>query len=267
MSSWAGKLIGGLAGGAIIGPIGVFLGVLLGHQFDRGVADTTLRRPQKPSPRVQRLFFEATFGVMGHIAKSDGRVSEEEIEAARSVMRHMRLPDQERQAAIRLFTEGKSPTFDAVRVVDDLVRATGRRPDLFRAFLEIQIQAVVAADAMHDGARHLLAKIGKRMGFSRMDLAQMEAMARVHRARERRGQEQSRGPARTSLADAYGVLGVDRSASDSEVKTAYRRLMNQHHPDKLRARGMPESMLPVAEERTREIRAAWDAVREARGLR
>ena len=72
---------------------------------------------------------------------------------------------------------------------------------------------------------------------------------------------------RPSLAQAYRVLGLAAEASDSDAKLAYRRLMNQHHPDKLRARGMPDSMIPVAEEKTREIRAAWEIVRAARGLK
>ena len=69
------------------------------------------------------------------------------------------------------------------------------------------------------------------------------------------------------IEDAYRVLGVTADATDRDVKTAYRRLMNQHHPDKLRARGMPESRIPVAEEKTREIRAAYDRVRSVRGMR
>jgi DnaJ like chaperone protein len=74
-------------------------------------------------------------------------------------------------------------------------------------------------------------------------------------------------PAEPPIEDAFRVLGITPEASDREIKTAYRRLMNQHHPDKLRARGMPESMLPVAEEKTREIRAAYERVRAVRGLR
>ena len=42
--------------------------------------------------------------------------------------------------------------------------------------------------------------------------------------------------------------------------------MSRHHPDKLAARGMPENMRPMAEEKTREIRKAYDLIKEARGL-
>ena len=70
-----------------------------------------------------------------------------------------------------------------------------------------------------------------------------------------------------SLAEAYRVLGVGAAASDDEVKTAYRRLMSQHHPDKLVARGLPESMKSVAEQKTHEVRAAYETIKAQRGLK
>lgn len=70
-----------------------------------------------------------------------------------------------------------------------------------------------------------------------------------------------------SLHNAYGVLGVSLTAANSEIKKAYRRLMNQHHPDKLTARGLPDGMVNLAKEKTQEIRAAYDLIREERGFR
>ena len=62
-------------------------------------------------------------------------------------------------------------------------------------------------------------------------------------------------------------MNVDEKASNSEVKTAYRRLMNQHHPDKLQAKGLPKEMMKLAQEKTQEIRAAYERIREARGFK
>ena len=69
------------------------------------------------------------------------------------------------------------------------------------------------------------------------------------------------------LAEAYRVLGVDSGASVAEVTQAYRRLMSQNHPDKLVAKGLPESMMRVAQERTAQIKAAYETIRDSRGLR
>jgi DnaJ like chaperone protein len=73
-------------------------------------------------------------------------------------------------------------------------------------------------------------------------------------------------PPADRLADAYAALGVTPEASPAEIKRAYRKLISQNHPDKLAARGLPESMRAVAEERSREINAAYDLIKDARGM-
>ena len=71
----------------------------------------------------------------------------------------------------------------------------------------------------------------------------------------------------TKKRDYYEVLGVNKDASDEDIKKAYRRLMNQHHPDKLVARGLPASMIGVAEQKTFEVRAAYDKLKARRGFK
>jgi len=70
--------------------------------------------------------------------------------------------------------------------------------------------------------------------------------------------------ARTSLKDAYRLLGVNDSVSDAELKKSYRRLMSQHHPDKLVSKGLPEQMIQDATEKTQQIKAAYEFVRKSR---
>jgi DnaJ like chaperone protein len=102
------------------------------------------------------------------------------------------------------------------------------------------------------------------LGVSAYEVVQMEALLRMQQASQRPAEAR---PAVDRVAQAYEVLGVPRSASDAEVTKAYRRLMNQNHPDKLVAKGLPESMIKVAEEKTRQIRAAYELLREARGMK
>jgi DnaJ like chaperone protein len=66
------------------------------------------------------------------------------------------------------------------------------------------------------------------------------------------------------LASAYATLGVGPKASDAEIKKAYRRLMSQHHPDKLMAKGLPEEAMRMASQKTQEIRRAYETITEAR---
>jgi DnaJ like chaperone protein len=261
--SWTGKIIGAALGAVTGGPVGAALGAFIGHQFDRGVVETG-----PPPKSVQDAFFATTFHVMGHVAKADGRVTEDEIRAARNVMHHMRLSPNQVQDAIRMFNEGKQADFPVDETVAGFRKTAGSRRSLYRAFIEIQVQAVLAAGSMHTSARDIIWRVASRLGVSRMELAQIEALIRLQFMRAEQGRPgQTPRPHGAQVADAYKVLGVDGSAGDRDVKTAYRRLMNQHHPDKLRTRGMPDSMIPVAEEKTREIRSAYETIKKERGMR
>lgn len=259
---WIGKAVGGVLGMVVGSYVGLALGVLVGHQFDRGLASRTVgdRPGGFTSERIQSSFFRATFAVMGHIAKADGRVSETEIRAARLVMHGMKLTPAQVTSAVEHFTEGKNPGFPLDAALRRLHGLLQDRPDLIRAFVEIQVQAAVAAGSIDRTKRGLLWQVARGLGLGRVELAQIEALVRAHQAR-------GAGKEFVSLEDAHEVLGVAPNASDQEVKTAYRRLMNQHHPDKLVSRGLPESMMGVAEQKTQEIRAAYERIKAQRDFR
>jgi DnaJ like chaperone protein len=188
-------------------------------------------------------------------------VSEEEIEAARRIMQAMRLSPDEVQLAIAHFTEGKRADYALEERLADLAAALGPRHELAGAFVDIQVRAALGAGEIESGKRALLNYVAEVMGFERGEIARIEAALRSGR---------QGAPARSresSLADAYRTLGVAPTASDADVKTAYRRLMNQHHPDKLVSKGLPESMIELAERRTQQIRAAYDRVKDERGFK
>jgi DnaJ like chaperone protein len=263
--SWWGKAVGGAFGFMLGGPIGALLGVAVGHHFDRGLGGVVRRARSAFEPgsreRVQTAFFTATFSVMGHLAKADGRVSEQEIDMARAVMAQMDLSGELRKAAIRLFSEGKRPDFPLDDVVDQFRRECHRRQTLMQMFLELQIQAALADGDIHPQEERLLKRIAERLGFAPGDYARLVEMIRA--GRHYAGGPRTAGP---SLKDAYAILNVSEKAGDAEVTKAYRRLMNQHHPDKLVAKGLPEEMMRIATEKTREIKAAYEAIRKVRGI-
>jgi len=256
---WVGKAIGGALGFLSAGPLGAAIGLALGHQFDQGVAERMGVRARSPA-RAQTQFFAASFAVMGHIAKSDGRVSEDEIRAARRIMHAMQLSPEQVSQAIEHFTRGKGPEFRLNATIDELDAALGGRRDLARAFLEIQLQALIASGGVDKAKRDLLWQIAKRLGLGRVDLAQIEALVRAQWASATRAQQV------VDIDAAYRVLGVEPSAEPKAIKLAYRRLMNQHHPDKLVSRGLPDSMRANAEQKTREIRAAYERIRAQRNF-
>jgi DnaJ like chaperone protein len=205
---------------------------------------------------------------MGHVAKSDGRVSEAEIDAARRLMQELRLGPAEIAAAIDCFRAGKSVSYDANFSVEQLREACGLRYDLLSAFIELQLKAALAGNGISPPARSILERAAERLGMSGLEFARMEAQVR---ARTQGYSSFGGRPASASqerpLSDCYSELEVSAQASDQEVTKAYRRQMSRHHPDKLVANGLPESMAQWAKEKTQRIQEAYESVRAARGMR
>ena len=81
------------------------------------------------------------------------------------------------------------------------------------------------------------------------------------------GRRQTAAQASQPLSQAYAALGIEQSATDAEVKKAYRKLVGQYHPDKLVSQGLPEEMMEMARKRVREINTAYDRVKQARGFK
>lgn len=253
---WTGKLIGG-ALGAFFGPWGVAAGAALGHQYDTGA----LGGPARP-PAEQ--FFRSTFRIIGHVAKADGRVTEREIDAARAVMQGLRLNPAQVQAAIVHFTAGKQSGFDLDAELAELQSACGAHPEILRIFLEVQLRFALSGSDMVGEARARVTRVARALGVDANLLARMEVAMRGGDARAQGAAGQAGVEAR--IAAAYRTLEVDADVTNDELTKAYRRLMSRHHPDKLKANGLPDSMQEHAKQRTQAIREAYDLLRERRGM-
>jgi DnaJ like chaperone protein len=139
-------------------------------------------------------------------------------------------------------------------------------------FLEIQMAVACSDGEMHSAEEALLRKIANWLGFSSQQCEWMlqRAMASIrfaHQQHQYQGQAGGHyaGPSSaTQLTDAYRILGVEKSATDAEVKRAYRKLMSQHHPDKLVSKGLPEEMIKIAKEKTQEIKGAYELIMKTR---
>ena len=267
---WWGKLIGGAFGFMFGGPLGAVLGAALGHNFDKGLKGASKRDPGETEQRerIQTAFFTATFSTMGCLAKADGRVSQDEISLAETLMAQMDLPPDLRRTAIRLFREGKAADFPLDAVLDQFRHECRRRQNLLQMFLEIQLQAAYADGLLDPAEEALLLRISRRLGFPDAVFRRLERMIRAESTfAGAQGQRQTpRQPEKIGLDTAYAVLNLKPSASNEDVKRAYRRLRSQHHPDKLVAKGLPEEMMKLAAQKSHEIRQAYERIREDRGF-
>lgn len=280
--NWWGKMVGGAFGFMVGGPLGAMFGAAVGHNLDRSAARLAgghdAYGDRIAAAEAEQRFLTALFAGLGAVAKADGAVSAAELEAARAVIGHLRLDGARREQAMRAFNDGKDPGYPLDAVLDDFAAVTVRRPELLRAFLEIQLATAWAIGEPHPRARERLADMTARLGVGRAQFEALEMMIRVQRGNfdGTGGQRQHGGgghrqqpparPATPPLDEDYRTLGLARSAGDDEVTRAYRRLLSRHHPDKLAAHGMSEAEMRRAAERTHAIRSAYERIRAARGL-
>jgi len=249
IGAFIGAIVGGLPGFVIGGFIGYGAGFLLRQSLLGGLRV------------VQSQLLESVFAVMGALCKADNVITRDEINAVEQMFGMLNLHGEQREQAKSAFNRGKQPEFDLDAAVDQFARIShGRRP-LVQLFLQLQVMAI-AADGRIDPAEHaMLVRIARRLGLSEADVSQLEALLRAGTAGP---SGPGARPTQDKLADAYTALGVTPDSDAATIKRAYRKLISQNHPDKLAARGLPESMRAVAEERSRELNSAYDLIKAAR---
>jgi len=240
------------------GPLGAVFGAAFGHNFDRGLNNLGGAGFAQNVERLQAAFFTCTFSVMGHIAKADGQVSQVEIYMAEDLMRQMNLNAQQKQVAQRLFNEGKKDDFPIGDVLQQFRMECSRQRNLMQMFLEIQVATALSDGTLHTNETRILKQAASVLGFSEQEynvlLQRMQAQKHAHS-----GEQSS-----MDIKDAYDLLGITSTASDQEVKKAYRRQMNQHHPDKLVSKGLPEEMMEMANKKVQDIKEAYEAIKASR---
>ncbi len=253
--SWWGKVVGGTLDFALGGPLGALMGASLGNYFDSGTASTMRLGATE---RVQSVFFTATFAVMGYIAKADGKVTKAEIDLVEQVIRQMHLASAQRSAAIKLFTEGKKDGFPIHEILAQFKRECFRRRNLIQMFLEVITATAFADGRMDSKERRILEEIAADLGYSKAEYDQLlhRLSGQAHFASDESIEDR--------LNAAYELLATNPSASKAELKKAYRRQMNQHHPDKLVAKGLPEEMIDLATKKTQDIKAAYELIKSQR---
>jgi DnaJ like chaperone protein len=258
-----GKLIGGLIGLLFAGVAGLVLGMLAGHLFDRGLAGNLGLGSPARLARARATFFDTSFLLMGHIAKADGRISEAEIAQAESLMRQLGIQAEQRASAIASFKQGAGPEFQLDATIAKFNQDCAGPRQVAHTLLVFLIAIALADGVLADSERVILDRVAQGLGYRAAEferiLSMVEAQSHFHDyspADHRVGADE--------LDDAYRALGVGPGCTDRELKRAYRKLMSEHHPDKLVARGVPESMMKLATEKAQEIQAAYELVKRSR---
>lgn len=257
--SWFGKMVGGTIGLMMGGPLGAIAGGAIGHHlFDKEhpPADPGSGRPigsggfsrSSAAEQRQMTFFLALFSILGKLAKADGQVSREEGEQIVSFLDQMNVQGQQRSFAIRVFNEAKDSPYDVEDFARQFADFSRGRHDLRSSMMDMLFRIALADGEFHAAEESMIASVAQILGVSHQELQAIREryVATSHHA--------------------YATLGISPDADDDEVKRAYRKLVQEHHPDRIVSEGMPEEFVEYATKRFQEIQDAWQTIRAERDL-
>ena len=236
MSLW-GKIIGGTAGLALGGPIGALIGVSLGAAVDVGIKKVADKDPEATK---QVTFTIGVIALSAKMAKVDGWVTREEVDAFKSVFR---VPQQDMKMVGRVFDMARQSTAGFEAYARQIAGIMADNHTVLSDLIEALFFIAKSDGAVHPAEKDYIRTVGRIFGFSDDEI---EAMILRHA-----------GPDADS---PYSILGVAPTIGDAELKRIYRGLVRENHPDRLIAEGVPNELIAVATRRAAEINAAYDQI-------
>jgi DnaJ like chaperone protein len=273
---WVGGTIGFLVGsrfGALAGILGAVIGNKIGNFVSSGISNIASESPRgkRPyanarghgssragSPREREIVFLTAVGAMlAKLAKADGHIDESEIAAAEQAFERLELTPANRAICIRAFRAAKADyhtIFDYAESFASVARGVVMRELMY----DILWDVACADGEVSASERRILEMIVTQLRI-RPSLFAEECHRRLNEQRSsRRSYSYEPSP--------YDILGCDSSATDDELRRAYRAQAKKHHPDLLRAQGLPEEMIARATEQMARINNAWEEIKRARGI-
>jgi len=232
MSIW-GKLAGAAAELARGSPIGALLGGV-GDQEEVGSAEN------------QVTFTVGVIALGAKMAKADGVVTMDEVNAFKEVFK---VPEGEMKNVAHVFNLAKQDVTGYEAYAEQLAAMFKGNRKLLEDVLEGLFHIAKADKVLHPREVEFLGQVAKRFGINETVFGYIKARHAV-----------------VTKRNPYDVLGVTPSIGNDELKSHYRRLVAENHPDKLTARGVPKEFIAIATEKVAAINEAYGQIAKGRGI-
>ncbi|MBW1893609.1 MAG: TerB family tellurite resistance protein [Deltaproteobacteria bacterium] len=250
---WLGKVVGGTIGFALGGPLGAVAGATFGHAFDKNeqeyLSSPGGRMPLSEGEEEQLTFFVATFSMLAKLAKSDGRISDEEIKSIEQFMVHdLNLDHESRRVAGEIFQAATQSPEPFGNFASQFYNLFSYKLQILEMMIDILIRVSVADGRMSKSEEGLIQEAVRIFNFNENAYQKLKSKY-------------------VDDSDKYySVLGTDPNASDDQIKQQYRKLVREYHPDTIASKGLPEEFTKFANDKFREIQEAYETVKKERGL-
>jgi DnaJ like chaperone protein len=248
---WFGKLTFGTLGLFFGGPLGAIAGAALGHHLidkkESFLADPIQRRPQPDyAETAQAACFISLFSILGKLSKIDGVVSSDEIAVTEKFINNLHIADNEKQFAKQVFREAKNSRYTIEDLAIQLYQTTKRQPAVLLSFFDLLLQIAAADGKLHTAEETALKRI---KGIFQISDHQFDNMKAVYFK---------------ELDRYYKTLNCTPQSPDAEIKSNYKKLVKDFHPDRIVSKGLPEEFTDFATKRFREIQKAYDEIKKER---
>ncbi len=279
MGFW-GKAIGATLGLMVGGPLGAVIGAAIGHGFDMDAKMLKRRDVNCPNchNRVvleegisnwvcphcghqieyhevgstydrQFIFYVSLASLAAKMAKADGVITADEIRAFdRFIKEDLGLSTEERKVVARLFNEAKNTPDDGFMLAGQFHDLMGHRPDVLQVMVHLLFQISMADGHFHPAEEQYIARVAAVFRLPDSEYEQIKALFIKQNDR------------------AYQLLGLSSDAADEEIKRTYKKLVQEYHPDKLTAKGVPDDFIKFANDKMAQINEAYSSIRRERGF-
>jgi DnaJ like chaperone protein len=252
---WFGKLTFGSLGFFLGGPLGAVAGAALGHHLvDRkeihgeggGASGVSGQPGLDPTEQAQAAYFVSLFSILGKLAKVDGAVSKDEIVVVNNFIEQLKIADREKQFARQVFNEAKNSSYTIDDFAFQLYQTNKQQPILLLSFMNLLFQIAAADGKFHPAEEETLRRVKEIFRISEEQYNSIK------------------GGYFNDLDTYYKILNSTSKSTPQEIKSNYKKLVKDFHPDTIVSKGLPEEFTEFATRRFREIQDAYEKIRKER---